>query len=286
MTILRSVFLSVCVLLPLLFSSAGTVYAKEPLLFGVHPYMLDRILHKRFAPLASYLSQKTGQPIKVVITRDYEEQINKMGKGELDFAFMGPSGYVKMVDRYGEKTLLGCLEAFGKSTFHGVIIIARDSPIRSLAELRGKRFAFGDPNSTMSHLVPKYMLRKAGITVDKLGSHSFLGRHENVALGVLSGDFDAGAVKEEVFLKYEKRGLKILVNTPEFSEHVIVASNKLPKKAVQVLRKALLDLKNDNEGRAILNKIKNGATGIVPANDNAYDNLRKVLRSLKKIGTK
>ncbi|MCK9419021.1 MAG: phosphate/phosphite/phosphonate ABC transporter substrate-binding protein [Nitrospirae bacterium] len=272
--------------LPLLLSSAGTVYAQEPLLFGIHPFMIEGQLHERFDPLATYLSQKIGQPIKVVVTRDYEEQIDKMGKDKFDLAYMGPAPYIKMADRYGKKSILGRFETNGKATFRGVIFVSKDSPVRSLADLRGKRFAFGDTNSTMSHLVPLYQLRKAGVPIDTLGTHAFLGRHQNVALGVLSGDFDAGAMREDIFLHYEKRGLRMLARTPEFSDHLIVASGKLPEKTVQALRKALSDLKNDNSGRAILTGVKEGATGIVAGQDNDYDSMREIVRQLEKIGIK
>jgi ABC-type phosphate/phosphonate transport system substrate-binding protein len=76
------------------------------------------------------------------------------------------------------------------------------------------------------------------------------------------------------------------MRTPEFSDHLIVASSKLPEKTVQALRQALFGLKNDNEGRAILNRVKEGTTGIVPGQDNAYDSMRDVLRQLEKLGTK
>jgi len=284
--ILRTMAFLLLVLFPLLFSSAGTVHAQEPLSFCIHPYQVDRELHERFDPLARYLGKKIGQPVKVVIARDYDDQIDRVGKGKIDIAFMGPAPYITMVDRYGNITILGRFETNGNPTFHGVIFIARDSPLRGLADLRGKRFAFGDPNSTMSHLVPVYMLWKAGVRVDALGKHAFLGKHENVALGVLSGDFDAGAIREDIFFQYEKRGLKILTRTPEFSEHLFVADNRLPKKTVQALRRALLDLKNSKEGKAILTTVKEDATGIVPANDKDYDSLREVLRQTEKLGIK
>lgn len=68
--------------------------------------------------------------------------------------------------------------------------------------------AFGDPESTMSHLVPRFMLWRVGVTGEVLADYQFLSNHTNVALGVLVGDFDAGAVKEEVFYEFEPKGLK------------------------------------------------------------------------------
>jgi len=259
-------------------------HAGEPLTLGVHPYLASTELVRRFKPLADYLGRKLNEPVVVEISIDYQDHIDKIGKGKLDIAYIGPAPYVKLVKTYGPKRLLARLEINGEPTFTGVIIKARDNPINSLAELRGKSFAFGDPNSTMSHLVPWYMIRQAGLTVRDLGRYSFLHNHNNVALGVLVGDFDAGAVKEEVFFKYRSRGLSELARTPRISEHLFVASDKLPDAQVKAIRDALLRLKDDPEGKAIMVSIKKTVTGLVPVRDSDYDNLRHILASLADAG--
>jgi phosphonate transport system substrate-binding protein len=150
--------------------------------------------------------------------------------------------------------------------------------------VKGKSFAFGDPDSTMSHLVPRYMLLEAGIDVEDLSHYDFLASHHNVALGVLVGEFLAGAVKEEVFYEYEERGLKALAWTPELSEHLFVASRKLPAETVEDLREALLGLADEPGGDEVMNSIKLGVTAFVPAADIDYDNLREILRVIKESG--
>jgi len=165
-----------------------------------------------------------------------------------------------------------------------VIIVAKESPLRVLKDLTGKHFAFVDPHSTTGHLVPRFMLWEAGVRVDKMTGYSFLRNHDNVALGVLVGDYDAGAVQKEVFHKYERRGLKSLATTPPISGHLFVASSELRPKTVQALRKALYHLKHDEQGRTIMSAIKNNMTGMVPASDQDYDNLRTMLQVLKKLG--
>jgi phosphonate transport system substrate-binding protein len=153
-----------------------------------------------------------------------------------------------------------------------------------LSDLEGKSFAFGDPDSTMSHLVPRYMLIEAGIVVEELAHYEFLRSHHNVVLGVLVGDFQAGAVKEEVFYEYEGRGLKALAWTPEIAEHLFVASKKLPAKTVGSLREAMLALKDEPGGRDVMSSIKQGVTAFVPAQDADYDNLRNILHTLEEHG--
>ena len=210
--------------------------AQDALVLGVHPYQSPSKLILAYTPLAEYLSEQLKTPIELRISRDYQAHIDLIGKDELDIAYMGPSSYVVMVDQYGPKPLLARQAINGNPKFQGVIIIRASSSLESLGQLKGKRFAFGDPESTMSHMVPRYMLWKAGVNVDVLQEYRFLGSHDNVALAVLSGDFDAGAVKEEVYEKYASKGLKVLATTPPLSEHLFVASNHVNPQQVQQLR--------------------------------------------------
>jgi len=261
-----------------------TVDAHDFLTLGIHPYLPATELVDRFTPLADYLSRKTGKRIVIEIAKDYKDHIDKIGNNKLDIAFMGPVSYVSLVEKYGKKPILARLEIKGKPTFRGAIITAKNSGIKKLADLKKKRFAFVDPESTMGHLVPRYMLLEAGVDAKDLAVYKFLYNHHNVALSVLAGDFDAGAVKEDVFYEYEKRGLRVIEWTPSLSEHNFVASSMLPGETFKVLQGALLQLKYNKEGKAILLKMQGNLTGMVSASDSDYNNLRIILRRLKKAG--
>ncbi|RJQ17704.1 MAG: phosphate/phosphite/phosphonate ABC transporter substrate-binding protein [Nitrospiraceae bacterium] len=273
----------VLIFLALLFKGS-IAYTHESLVLGIHPYLPATELIDRFAPLSDYLSRKIGKPVVMEISKDYKEHIDKIGKNKVDIAFMGPVSYVGLVEKYGSKPILARLEITGKPVFMGAVITSKNSKIKTLADLKGKKFAFVDPESTMGHLVPRYMLLEAGVDVKDLAESKFLYNHHNVALGVLTGDFDAGAVKEDVFYEYEKRGLKVLAWTPPISEHVFVTSSLLPKETVRILQEALLRLKDDKEGKEILLRMQGNLTGLVPAVNGDYDNLRVILQKLKKIG--
>jgi phosphonate transport system substrate-binding protein len=261
---------------------SGISFAAEPLVFCVHPYLPSVELFKRFTPLVDYLSKETGRSITLNIKNSYAEHIEDIGKGKTNIAYLGPASYVKMADKYGRKPLLARLEINNSPTFRGVIIVKSESKITDLKNLAGKRFAFGDPASTMSSLVPHYMLIKEGIGLDKLDGYVHLSNHNNVALSVLIGDNDAGAVKEEVFHKYEKRGLKALAWTPRISEHLLVADDTLSAGTLDSLRNALFHLKDSKKGLDIMKGIKPTMTSMVPVKDEDYDNLRTILQTLSK----
>jgi len=195
---------------------------------------------------------------------------------------MGPASYVKMANDFSNKPLLARLEIKGNPWFQGNIIARKDSGITSLTDLKGKHIAYGDPSSTMSYIVPHYMLHKAGIYNDPFTKHQFLYSHSNVALGVLSGDFDAGAVKPAVFRKYEAEGLQIIAKTPKISEHLFVARNDLPELQIEKLRNAMLNIKSSNNGMVALRSIKKSITGLVKVTNSDYENLREIILEVQR----
>ena len=158
-----------------------------------------------------------------------------------------------------------------------MIIVREDSSIRSLEDLAGRSFAFGDTNSTMSHLVPRYMLEEGGMPVSRLAKYEFLGSHHNVALAVLGGYFDAGGVKEEVYYEYRDRGLRMLAKSPPIAEHVFMTRSSLPTDIQESLRKAMLTLHEDAQGADTLTSLKSGVTALVKVDDGDYNSLRKIL---------
>lgn len=260
-----------------------TCFAGEQLIIGVHPYKSPSILIDKFQPLAKYLSKKLSIPVEVRISKDYELHIKSISKNEFDIGYLGPASYVKLTEQVGKKNILARQRVKGKASFKGVIIVRQDSKIESLANLKNKSFAFGDASSTMSHLVPRYMLIKAGVPVKELKRHRFYGSHDNVALAVLTGDTDAGAVKEAVYYKYKGRGLRALKFTPDVSEHLFISTSKMNSKLAGDVKALLLNMNsNNNIEKLIFNSIKPGIDGFVTAKDSDYENLREILRVVNK----
>lgn len=260
--------------------------ARAELVLGVHPFKPATQLTLAFTPLAELLSEALGQPVTLRIPRDYSEHVEAAGRGEYDIAYLGPSLYVKLREAHGPQTLLARQQIGSRPVFHSKIFVRADSPVKSLTDLAGRRFAFGSAQSTMGHYVPRHMLWQAGITVDRLAGHSFINDHVNVTLGVLAGEFDAGAVKEDVFFQYEKRGLRAIATSKPISDHLLVAGPRLSTAQVQRLREALLRLHESPRGRAALQAMTPGITALVMAQDSDYDSLRAVMKALREQGVR
>jgi phosphonate transport system substrate-binding protein len=250
---------------------------QKPLILAVHPYLPKDEIISRFTPLANYIAHSIGRPVEVRIGRDYEEHIDAIGTDSVDIAYMGAVPYVKLVAKYGKKPLLVRQEIDGQQLLKGEIIVRQDSPLQSLSELKGKRFIFTDPDSTMGAVIPQKVLIKAGIPLNNLASYKFVEGHDNVALAVLAGDYDAGAVKEETFQKYAPKGLRALAHLPSVYDHVFVTSTKLSPEIIDSLRSLLLQMKSSQEGRSIMTQIHPKMTAFVIPSDSEYDNLRTLM---------
>ena len=251
--------------------------AKKDLVLGIHPYLPPAELQQVFTPLVRELEEHLGLSVSLSIAENYDSHIRAVGHGKVDIAFLGPASYVQLVRQHGPHPLLARLEVNGSPLLSGVIFVADKSPIKRLEQLRGKRFAFCDRESTMGYLVPLFMLERAGVAPDSLAVQAHLSDHENVVLGVLTGDFDAGAAKDDIFDRYRPQGLRSLAVSPPVSEHVFVARKKLASDMVSRVRDVLLHLADDPAGAQTLRSIRADATALVPVADRDYDRLRTML---------
>lgn len=275
----RRALCSICVAWVL--GAAAFADQSAPYILAVHPYLPAAELAVRFGPLAEFLGRQLGRGVTVRVGQDYAEHLEAIGHDRVDVAFLGPVEYVHVIADYGPKPLLARFQVDQQTELHGVIFARRDSGYRTLADLTGRRFAFGDRNSTMAYVVPRWVLSQAGVPVGALASHEFLATHEDVVMAVLSGDDDAGAVKQEVFDRFKDRGLRVLAELPTTPDHVFVTRSDLPTADVARLRAALLGLNDRPGGAAILERLHPGLSALVPASDADYNGVRRMMGEIE-----
>ena len=262
----------------MLATSVGMADERDTLIMGIHPYLSYAELQARFRPLARYLARHLDRPVEVRVGSNYTEHMDHIGRDDIDIAYLGPVSYVQVVNRYGHKPLLARLERNGKAILDGHIVVAQYSTIQRITDLNGRTFGLGDPNSTMSSVVPLAVLRQAGVDIDTAAQRRRFRGHTNIALAVLSGKIEAGAVKSEVYEKFANRGLRSLQRLPEISEHVFVARTDMPEALSTRIRALLLSLHITPEGRSLLRTLHPDATALGPVVDSDYDPLRTILK--------
>ncbi|WP_353571837.1 phosphate/phosphite/phosphonate ABC transporter substrate-binding protein [Candidatus Albibeggiatoa sp. nov. BB20] len=260
---------------------ARTSAAAEELKFGILPYITATELIKKYTPLVDYLSQILAIPVKLSATKDYKQHVDLAGINKLDIAFVGGLPYLKMVKQYGKKRLFACYEMQNKPYFRSIIFVSAQSSIQSLYELADKSFAFGNKNSTLSTLVPRYMLQQMGVGLADLFNYDNLATHEDVVLSVLLGSCDVGAMAQEVFNEYkEQYQLRELTASPAISTHILLASDNLSDALFNKIQMALLNLDKHADAAKVLTAINKDMTGFVPVQDSDYDTLRNIIETV------
>lgn len=255
-----------------------TVQAAPPAaVFVVHPYDTPSRIYARFRPLTLYLGGALGRPVRLVIASTYDEQIEMIATGRADFAYIGPTPYVRARDRGRIAILAGEAEG-GQAFYQSALVVRTDSPYQKVSDLAGKRVAFGAEISMSSAVAPKLILAQAGVRRADLAEIAHLDRHERVALSVLHGDFDAGGLRLDIAKAYLARGLRVLATSQPLPPHVVAASPRVGPEESGKARLALLH--PDAAGLETLRALGNGVR-FVELDDAHFAGVRRMLRTLE-----
>lgn len=193
----------------------------------------------RNQPYADYLSKELGVPVKIVRGTDYAAVIEAMRSGHVQIASVGPAAYALARKVMGEEVapVAITLDGDGNRGYYSVIAVRADSEYQTLEDLKGKSFAFADPNSTSGYAVPSYYLSTVlGTNADEyFGDVAFSGGHEQSVMALTNGTFEAVAThwRNETagnIQTMEKKGL-----IPAGSTRIIWKSPVIPNTPVMIL---------------------------------------------------
>ncbi|MCK6432276.1 MAG: phosphate/phosphite/phosphonate ABC transporter substrate-binding protein [Burkholderiaceae bacterium] len=174
--------------------AVGPAHAADDVLrFGVGLYQPDKEKNDAtYRPLADHLSRHLGRPVKLYTVDTWEGLAKSLANGETDIALMGPWGYVLANHVAGAQAVATILYD-GKPEYFAIMVTHPNSGIRSIADLKGRSFAFGDKGSTSGYLVPYHHFQKNGIDPDKYLGRVLNTKHQAIELQVTRGEIDAGA---------------------------------------------------------------------------------------------
>lgn len=257
------------------------VYAEKKILrMGVIPLESPAEMFRRFAPLSEYLSRTIGMKVDLKIALDFEGTIDDLGNGITQICYMTPTTYIEANQKYGVIPLVKEV-LDGKPFTHSVLVAKEGGKVERIDDIRGRTFAFGDPRSTTSHLLPRSMLLEAGIDLKDLKLYRYLGHHDEVAKAVLKGDFDAGGMLESIAYKFVPHGLKIIKVSPDIPGFNICVTKDMDPALRERIKMVLLDINYQKEEmREILNSINPRQTGFIEAYDDDYSGIRKMMKMI------
>ena len=233
------------------------------------------------APLRNYLSKSLGIAVNLIIPTSYNATVEGLGNNSLDFAYLGALTYVKAHQSY---RVIPLVQREADKHFHSVFVTQSGASLQKVSDLRGKRFAFGDINSTSGHLIPYQELRKAGVDVDHDLQFRYTGSHAATLKSVEAGAVDAGALDETVYKamtadgKVDPGKVRILYTSHPFVDYVWVARKDVDSKRRESFANAFLSL-HEGKDDAILTILR--GKDFQRADDAEYNEIRSIAADLK-----
>jgi phosphonate transport system substrate-binding protein len=277
---------------PVTASVQPTVAAKPmtgaPFALGFTPGEDAEEVLKRYQPIVAYLRTAMDSEIRGFVGTDYSATIEALKARKVDAAFMGPFAYVLAAEVAGAKVIVMRGNPDGSpGTYKSLIIAGKKTGITTLADLKGRTFAFVDPASASGHLVPRATLVKNSIDPEKDMKATFAGGHDAVALAVNGGKVDAGAVADSILPRLVERKL-----VDEANYGIIAYSNPIPSSPFAVradldpalrdkLKAALLRLYQEVPAELVRALLGNEQNRYVVAEDRVFDPLRETAKVLK-----
>jgi phosphonate transport system substrate-binding protein len=233
-------------------------------------------------PLKAYLEKTLGKAIELVVTTDYSSMIEAMRFGRIEVAYFGPFSYVLA------KSKAPGIEPFavgverGSSTYNSILIATADGPVKTVEDIRGKPFGYGDQASTSSHLAPRaHLLKKYKLDGNKDYKIVHLGTHDAVARAVQSGQIPAGALSEPIYRALiarktiDEAKLRKLDLSEPIPNYPITMQGDLAPALKENVRKAFLEMKDKD----VLKSFR--VEAFAPAADKDYDILRETAKILQ-----
>jgi phosphonate transport system substrate-binding protein len=219
---------------------------------AVVPQMAPAVAHRDWSPFAERLGRETGLTLQLRVYRTFEEFETELATGQPDLAYINPyhqllayrtQGYLPLV-RDGSRRLVGLL------------VVPRDSPLRSVRDLNGQHLGFPDPNAFAASLYLRALLQeREGVRVIP----RYYNNHANVYRHVIAGDVAAGA-GVNVTLERERpetrAELRVLYRTPGAAPHPLSAHPRVPAAVREALIAAVLRMARDEPGRRLLHNVE------------------------------
>ena len=278
----RGLFLLLSLLVPGILSGSELASGQE-LKFGFTPVLTEADMRAEFEPLMTYLSDAIGRKVVLYIAKNYGDLRTQMEDGTVDIGSFSPFAYVDAA-RGGKIRIIAQSILEGSATYRGLIVARKDSGLKTVAALEGKRFAFVDPKSASGYVYPRAMLIEKGVTPERYFKEtSFAGGHDKVIAAVLEGRADAGAIYDGALGVAKIKGmateeLVTLISTDPIPHDAIAVRIGLDDALAKMIQTALVDLDKSEAGRRVIANSKKKLTGHVIAEDGLFDVVRRTAK--------
>lgn len=258
---------------------------RAPLRVAVAAVVSPKETFKTYQDLLQYLGDRLDRPVELVQRKSYAEVNDLIRAAGVDLAFVCTLAYVQGQQDFGME-LLATPEVRGEALYRAYIIVPNDSPVTQFDQLQGKTFAFTDPDSNTGRLVPTYLLWQRGETPEGFFRKVvYTYSHDNSIKAVVDKLVDGASVDSLVYDFTLARnpataeGTRIVFRSEPFGAPPVVVHPGLAADLKEQLRKTILGMGSDPQGRAILDGLM--IDRFVMPNPASYDPIRKMFQEVR-----
>ncbi len=234
-----------------------------------------------YQALLEYIAAKVGRKINLVQRKTYAEINGLLGNGGIDLAFICSGPYVADRDRYHFEAL-AIPQIHQKPVYRAYLITGQASSIKRLEDLRGKVFAFSDPDSNAGCIVPRFLLAQQGEQLQSFfGKTIFTYSHDNSILAVSRSLVDGAFVHEHIWDYYATKNpavtskVRIVYTSEPYGNPPLVASAFISEALKNRIRELLVSMHNDPDGEKILRELL--IDRFIRPDETLYDPIRRML---------
>ena len=257
--------------------SAKTETKKEEkvIKMGFVPLKNSEKLVEDLKPISDYLSERLGVKVEAFTASNYIGVVEGLGSGSVDFGIIPPFSSLLAQKQSNAKPILTSKGKTGKPGYTAELYVRKDSGIKSLQDVKGKKVAFVDPSSSSGYIYPGAMLVNAGLNLDKDISYQFSGGHDKSLQLLLNKDVDVIATFDGVEDRYAKdfpqakTDIQKLATSDMIPGVMVTTSGKMDKELQEKLEKALRDIEKDPKMKEMFTKMFR-ITGFTDVDQDAY----------------
>jgi phosphonate transport system substrate-binding protein len=256
---------------------------KNEIIIAPHPFNNPERLNNAFSPLINILNKEIPQyKFKLETSKDYADFNAKIKTKRIEIIIPNPYQTIEaMKFNY---------HVFAKyaddERFRGILLVRKDSNINKISDLKGKTIAYPAPSALAAAMMPKVYMLEQGLNVNIDTKTKYVGSQESSILALYNKEVDAACtwpISWELFVNENNKitdQLKIIFQTESLVNLSLMAHNDVDKKLIASIKKILLNLSNNEEGKKFLLKIN--VAKIIDGNDKSYEIANLFLSKYKK----
>jgi len=264
-------------------------YTPKSLTVGFIPSQNAQILNAKVKPLQQLLSDELEVPVKVHIATNYNTMVEGLKSKKIDIAFISPVSYTLAHDAHAADVLLKSkgylVDNKGNQTHHLVdyyrsqIVVRKDSNINHLKDLKDKKIALQDVESTSGYIYPLASLMEKGIKKSDIQIQQVKG-HDQGLIALLNHDVEAVATYQDARADLKKddpdiyQETKVIYRTKKIPNDTISVRNDMSNKWKNKISQAFINISHTKKGKQIISDIY-GHQGYEKAKDSDFDTVRK-----------